>query len=202
MAGVGENGRSEHGGTFDPSPADEVWIAVIRSIGPRLFCWVRTADIYRRTDTELLVSPIDCRIAKPVADLCRRLRANADWRNTRRKITENYGYDRYLGNCRVIPSHALKIMAMLCASENFQRAQTIANAPGRDTGCNACNVGCLLGLMCGPDRLDAGTDWRGPTADGAVTADMVQNSSMGCDDRIPTPYLPALTRARAEDRSA
>ena len=125
----------------------------------------RTDDVDRLLDTGLSLIPADCRIAKLVEDVRRWHRLDADWTDTRRRIAENYGYDRYPGNCHVIPNHALMIMAVLHAPDDFHRAQMIVNTSGWDTDCNAGNVGCLQGIMLGLDGLDGGPDWRGPIAD-------------------------------------
>ena len=123
------------------------------------------ADINRLIDIGLSVIPGDCRIAKLVADVRGWHRTYTDWRDTRREIAGTYGYDRFPGNCHVIPNHALMIMSVLYAPDDFQRAQAIVNTSGWDTDCNAGNVGCLLGIMHGLDGLNAGPDWRGPIAD-------------------------------------
>ena len=74
-----------------------------------------------------------------------------DWHDTRQKIEDNYGYDKYPGNCHVVPNHALMVMAVLYAPDDFQRAEMIVNTSGWDTDCNAGNVGCLMGIMLGLD---------------------------------------------------
>ena len=124
-----------------------------------------SADMDRLIRAGLSVIPDDCEIANLVSDVRSWHRENNDWRDTRSRIAENYGYDRYPGNCHVIPNHALMIMAVLYSPDDFSRAQKIVNTSGWDTDCNAGNVGCLLGLMHGLEGLDAGPDWRGPIAD-------------------------------------
>lgn len=124
-----------------------------------------TADIDTLIDTGLSVIPGDCGIARLIEKIRDWRRTYADWRDTRSKIAEFHGYDKYPGNCHVMPNHALMIMSVLYAPDDFSRAQTIVNTAGWDTDCNAGNVGCLLGLMHGLDGLNAGPDWRGPLAD-------------------------------------
>ncbi len=124
-----------------------------------------TADIDTLVETGLSVIPADCGIARLIEDVRAWHRTYPDWRDTRRQIAALYGYDRYTGICHVIPNHALMIMAILYASDDFSRAQKIVNTSGWDTDCNAGNVGCLLGLMHGLDGLNSGPDWRGPLAD-------------------------------------
>ncbi|GLS19668.1 hypothetical protein GCM10007874_26850 [Labrys miyagiensis] len=125
----------------------------------------RSADIDHLIDTGLAQIPPDSLIARLVADVRAWHKANPDWRDTRQKIEDEYGYDKYPGNCHVVPNHALMVMAVLYAPHDFQRAQMIANTSGWDTDCNAGNVGCLLGIMNGLDGLEEGPDFRRPIAD-------------------------------------
>lgn len=122
-------------------------------------------DINHLIDTGLSLIPGDCLIARVIADVRQWHRENADWRDARARIAETYGYDKFPGNCHVVPNHAIMIMTMLYAPDDFQKAQMIINTCGWDTDCNAGNVGCLMGLMHGLDGLDGGPDWRGPLAD-------------------------------------
>jgi ADP-ribosylglycohydrolase len=124
-----------------------------------------SSDIDHLIDTGLARIPGDSRIAALIADVRAWHRQHPDWRETRQKIEDHYGYDKYPGNCHVVPNHALMIMAVLYAPDDFQRAQMIVNTSGWDTDCNAGNVGCLLGIMHGLDGIEAGPDWRGPLAD-------------------------------------
>jgi ADP-ribosylglycohydrolase len=124
-----------------------------------------SSDIDHLLDTGLRQIPADCDIALLIADIRAWHRAFPDWRDARSRIEEKYGYDKYPGNCHVVPNHALMIMAVLYAPHDFQQAQMIVNTSGWDTDCNAGNVGCLLGIMNGLAGLDAGPDWRGPLAD-------------------------------------
>src|SRR5215216_442717 len=91
--------------------------------------------------------------------------AEPDWRKTREKIAANYGYDKYIGNCHMVPNHALIILALLYGEDDFRKALIIANTSGWDTDCNSGNVGCLLGIKNGLAGLETGPDWRGPIAD-------------------------------------
>jgi ADP-ribosylglycohydrolase len=124
-----------------------------------------SSDIDHLLDVGLSVIPADGLIAKLIADVRAWHKKNGDWLATRQLIEDHYGYDKYPGNCHVVPNHALMVMAVLYAPDDFQRAQMIVNTSGWDTDCNAGNVGCLIGIMLGLDGLDAGPDWRGPIAD-------------------------------------
>ncbi|MDB5515867.1 MAG: ADP-ribosylation/crystallin [Tardiphaga sp.] len=111
-----------------------------------------------------------------------------DWERTRSLIAANYGYDKFPGNCHVIPNHALIILAMLYGQDSFQETMRIANTAGWDTDCNAGNVGCLFGLRKGLSGLNAGPDYRTPVADrmyissadggGAITDAVIEAQSL------------------------
>ncbi len=88
-----------------------------------------------------------------------------DWRATFAEIKANYGYDKYGGNCHMVPNHGLIVHGLLHGNDDFQRAMMIVNTSGWDTDCNSGNLGCLLGIQHGLPGIDAGPDWRGPVAD-------------------------------------
>jgi ADP-ribosylglycohydrolase len=104
-------------------------------------------------------------IARLVGDIREWRNRYPDWRETREAIEARYGYDKHPGHCHVIPNHALMIMALLYAPDDFSRAQTIVCTSGWDTDCNAGNVGCLMGAMLGLEGIDVQGKWRGPLAD-------------------------------------
>jgi ADP-ribosylglycohydrolase len=125
------------------------------------------ADIERLLDVGLGFVPRDCLIRRVVEDV-RAWHAgdnNNDWERTRALIAERYGYDKFKGNCHVIPNHALIILATLYGGDSFQAAMRIVNTAGWDTDCNAGNVGCLFGIRMGLAGIDAGPDFRNPIAD-------------------------------------
>jgi ADP-ribosylglycohydrolase len=123
------------------------------------------ADIDHLFDTGLAQIPPDSLVARLIADIRAWHKAHPDWRETRQLIEDKYGYDKYPGNCHVVPNHALMVMAVLYAPDDFQKAEMIVNTSGWDTDCNAGNVGCLMAIRLGLDGLEAGPDWRGPVAD-------------------------------------
>ncbi|MCZ6888093.1 MAG: ADP-ribosylglycohydrolase family protein [Gammaproteobacteria bacterium] len=88
-----------------------------------------------------------------------------DWRATFANIKANYGYDKYGGNCHMVPNHGLIIHSLLHGEGNFQKSLMIVNTSGWDTDCNSGNLGCLLGIRGGLESIDAGPDWRTPVAD-------------------------------------
>ena len=123
------------------------------------------SDVQKLIDTAVRFIPPDSVIARLIADIRGWHAGDGDWRTTRQRIAGRYGYDRYGGNCHIVPNHALIHLALLYAGDDFQRALMIVNTSGWDTDCNSGNVGCLMGIKNGLAGIDAGPDWRGPVAD-------------------------------------
>ena len=92
-------------------------------------------------------------------------KAGDDWRAVRRWLGDHHGYDRYPGNCPMVPNHALLIASFILGGDDVQKGLKIAVSSGWDTDCNAGNLGALNGIRLGLKGLDAGPDFRGPVAD-------------------------------------
>ena len=103
------------------------------------------------------------RVIGDVRDCC--ARAGSDWRAVRSWLGEHHGYERYPGNCPMVPNHALLIAALILGGDDFQRGLMIAVSSGWDTDCNAGNLGALNGIRLGLQGIDSGPDFRGPMAD-------------------------------------
>lgn len=116
-------------------------------------------------DVAVSLIPDDSVIYQLIAEIRDWHAGEPDWRKTREKIAAKYGYDKFGGNCHIVPNHALIILSLLYGGDDFQKTQMIVNTSGWDTDCNAANVGCLLGIKNGLAGIDAGPDWRGPVAD-------------------------------------
>ena len=114
-------------------------------------------------ETGLSYLPQDCLITRLVTNVRDWHRTDGNWRVTRARIEKTYGYDKFPGNCHVIPNHAIIILSLLYSEDNFSRALMIANTSGWDTDCNSGNVGCLMGIKDGLDAIDA--KLRAPVAD-------------------------------------
>ena len=123
-------------------------------------------DLHTLLNTAAGLIPKDSVIYRLIGDVREWAAANGDdWRATLRKIQANYGYDKFGGNCHMVPNHAVILLGLLHGNDDFQRSLMIANTAGWDTDCNSGNVGCLLGIKNGLAGIDAGPDWRGPVAD-------------------------------------
>ena len=126
-------------------------------------------DIQQLIDIGLTYIPKDSVIARMIADLRAWYEDEKDWRVTRELLAANYGYDKYGGNCHMVPNHGLIIHSLLHGDGDFSKTLKIVNTCGWDTDCNSGNVGCLMGILVGVEGIDAGLDrgfdWRGPVAD-------------------------------------
>ena len=122
-------------------------------------------DMNKLLDTAVRFIPKDSIIYRMIGNIRDWHHRDDDWRTTRRQIVTNYGYDRYGGNVHIVPNHALIVLALLYAEDNFQQALKIVNTAGWDTDCNSGNVGCIMGIKNGLAGIDAGPDWRSPVAD-------------------------------------
>ena len=122
-------------------------------------------DIDTLIDAGLRTIPADSVIARMISDVRDWHAELPDWRLAREQIAANYGYDKFPGNCHMVPNHALIILGLLYGGGDFQKSLMITNTSGWDTDCNSGNVGCLLGIKNGLAGIDAGPDWRGPVAD-------------------------------------
>ena len=125
------------------------------------------SDVQKLLDVGLGFVPEDALIRRVVSDV-RAWHAgdnSQDWERTRALVAERYGYDKFPGNCHVIPNHALIILATLYGGNSFQDTMRIVNTAGWDTDCNAGNAGCLFGIRTGLAGIDAGPDFRTPVAD-------------------------------------
>jgi len=129
------------------------------------------SDTDQLIDTAITFIPKDSIIYRLIADLREWHTHFPDWHDTRQKIVAHYGYDKYGGNCHMVPNHALIHLGLLYGGDNFQKALMITNTSGWDTDCNSANIGCLMGIKLGLKGIDAsasagaGADFRGPVAD-------------------------------------
>ena len=122
-------------------------------------------DISKLINDSKKFIPQDSTIYKLISDLQDWSTSNLGWEQAREKIVENYGYDKFLGNCHMVPNHALIIMSLLYGDNDFQKTMMIVNTAGWDTDCNSGNVGCILGIKNGLKGLRSGPDYLSPIND-------------------------------------
>ena len=121
-------------------------------------------DIRKMIEKGLSFIPTDCeytRMTKAVIDFYEKHPEN--WRDCFQYVHENFGYDRYPGNCHIIPNSAVIILSLLYSEGDFSRAINICNMCGWDTDCNVANVGTIMGVRGGLAAIDY--SWREPIND-------------------------------------
>jgi ADP-ribosylglycohydrolase len=123
------------------------------------------SDLTTVIETGLRFIPPDCAIRRLVDDIREWHVSCSDWRAARRRLATKYGYDKYGGNCHVVPNHGLIMLGLLYGEDSLQQTLSIVNTGGWDTDCNSGNAGCLMGIKNGLAGIDDGPDWRGPVAD-------------------------------------
>lgn len=122
-------------------------------------------DIDKLIDTAVSLIPNDSVIYYMINEIREWHAKEPDWHRARESLAEHYGYDKYGGNCHMVPNHGLIIFSLLYGDDDFQRSLMIVNTAGWDTDCNSGNLGCLLGIKNGLAGIERGPDWRGPVAD-------------------------------------
>ncbi|WOO78148.1 uncharacterized protein LOC62_01G001698 [Vanrija pseudolonga] len=127
-------------------------------------------DIDHLLDTGLSFIPSDSTIARVIAQVRAWVKEDGDdgWLVTRQRIEDTFGYDKFGGMCHVVPNHAIMVLSILTAKNDFSRSMEIINTCGWDTDCNAGNVACLMAIVVGLEGLEKDADWRGPIADRAL----------------------------------
>ncbi len=122
-------------------------------------------DIDKLLDCATSYIPSESIVSTMIADIREWSSVDFDWRVTRQKLEELFGYHKFPGNCHVVPNHGVIILALLHGKGDFSESLRIANSCGWDTDCNSANVGCVLGVRNGLVGFETGPDWRGPVAD-------------------------------------
>ena len=87
-----------------------------------------------------------------------------DWRACFQYLHDTFGYDKYPGNCHIIPNAGVIVLALLYGNHDFSRTLNICNMCGWDTDCNVGNTGCIMGVLCGLEGIDF-DKWRAPIND-------------------------------------
>ena len=125
---------------------------------------VRSRTAARHAAVSLI--PRDSIIARLIDDVREWHAADRDWRATRERIAGNYGYDKYGGNCHMVPNHALIILG---AALRRRRLPEVADDRqhrrlGHRLQLRQRRLPARHQERAGR-RSTTGPDWRGPVAD-------------------------------------
>ena len=153
-------------------------------------------DINHLLDTGVSFIPKESTIYRLIADLRSWAATEKDWRKARERIVEKYGYDKYIGNCHMVPNHALIILGLLYGEGDFQKSLMICNTSGWDTDCNVGNLGCLMGIRNGLAGFEGKVDWRTPVAD-RIFLSTADGGRCVTDAAIETYHIVNIGRALA-----
>ncbi|MEY8352820.1 ADP-ribosylglycohydrolase family protein [Lachnospiraceae bacterium 54-53] len=157
-ASVTHGGNGVYGGIF---------VAVCIS------CAFEETDIRTIIEKGLSYIPSDCEYARAVRAVMDYHSENpSDWRQCFRFVFENYGYDKYPGNCHIIPNIAVMILSLLYGEGDFDRTLEICNLCGWDTDCNVGNVAAIMGVVCGLGGISY-EKWRKPVNDLLICSSVV-----------------------------
>lgn len=131
--------------------------------------------------------PKDCEYAKVVNDIVKYydLHKKEGWRKAFRYVDETWGYAKYPGHCHIIPNAAVMILALMYGEEDFDATLNICNMCGWDTDCNVGNVGTIMGVFCGLNKINY-DKWRAPINDVFVLS-----SVLGCLNMMEVPFCVA-----------
>ena len=110
-------------------------------------------DVNHLLDTGLKFVPKESLIARLISDVREWASKDNDWLATRQRIEDKYGYDKFAGNCHIVPNHGIMILALIYGGDSFHEAMHIINTCGWDTDCNSGNIGCLVALMHGVSKV-------------------------------------------------
>lgn len=125
-------------------------------------------DIRRIICKGLSFLPKDCEYAAVVRAVMDFYDENpGDWEACFSYIHDNWGYDRYPGNCHIIPNAAVMILSLLYGEGDFDRTLCICCMCGWDTDCNVGNVATIMGVRGGLSVIDYAR-WREPVNDFVV----------------------------------
>ena len=130
-------------------------------------------DIRKIINKALSYIPADCEYARVVNDMIKFQdeHPTATWRECYWHIRRNWGYDRYPGNCHIIPNTAIIILSLLYGEGDYSKTVCICNMCGFDTDCNAGNVGAIMGVLVGMEGIEE--KWIKPINDLLISSSVL-----------------------------
>ncbi|MCL2527920.1 MAG: ADP-ribosylglycohydrolase family protein [Defluviitaleaceae bacterium] len=140
-------------------------------------------NIHKIIEKGLSYIPSDCEYTRVVrAVMAFHEKTPSNWRDCYNYIFENFGYDRYPGNCHIIPNTAVMVLSLLYGDGDFSNTINICNMCGWDTDCNVGNIATIMGVVCGLEGIDY-EKWRAPINDLLICS-----SVMGALNIMDIPY--------------
>ncbi len=117
--------------------------------------------------------PKDCEYARVVNAVINYYEKNPhNWRDCFQYVFDNFGYDKYPGNCHIIPNTAVIILGLLYGEGDFSDTINITNMCGWDTDCNVGNAAAIMGVRNGLEGIGY-EKWRKPVNDLLICSSVV-----------------------------
>ena len=130
-------------------------------------------DIHKIIEKGLSYIPKDCEYTNIVRKVMEYHQEHPQcWRDCFQYIKANFGYDKYPGNCHIIPNSAVMILALLYGEGDFSNTLNICNMCGWDTDCNVGNIATIMGVRGGLESIDY-HKWRKPINDLLVCSSVI-----------------------------
>ncbi len=112
-------------------------------------------DVRTVMEKALKYIPADCEYTRVVRAVMDFYDGNPDdWRACFEFLHDNFGYDKYPGNCHIIPNAGVIALALLYGKGSYSDTINICNMCGWDTDCNVGNAGCIMGVLTGIEGID------------------------------------------------
>ncbi len=114
------------------------------------------ADIRTVVEKALRYIPADCEYARVVKAVMvfQDQNPESSWRDCFQFLHGHFGYDKYPGNCHIIPNAGVIVLSLLYGGGDYTRTINICNMCGWDTDCNVGNAGCIMGVLTGLAGVD------------------------------------------------
>ena len=155
-----------------------------------IFIAVCISHAFDETDINTIIEkglsyiPDDCEYARVVNAVVNFHHENpGSWRDAYKFISDNFGYDKYVGNCHIIPNTAVIILALLYGGGDFSETLNICNMCGWDTDCNVGNIATIMGVRGGLSAIEY-EKWRLPINDFLACS-----STIGSLNIMDIPYV-------------
>ena len=113
-------------------------------------------DMSRIMETGLAQVPEDSTIRRVARELQNQREKSDSWEDGFQLLHQSYGYDKFMGECHVVPNHGVILMTLRYAPDSLQKALMIVNTSGWDTDCNSGNIGCIMGIHLGLQGFEGG----------------------------------------------
>lgn len=138
-------------------------------------CAYEEYDIREIIHKALSFIPENCEYARAVRAVeSFYLQNPGDWRKCYDYIYNHFGYDRYPGNCHIIPNCCVMILALLYGEGDYDATLNICNMCGWDTDCNVGNVATIMGVRGGTKEISY-EKWRAPINDLLICSGIMGN---------------------------